>query len=130
MIELISNVWASEVKALVSIVEVVSTIGVEAVKSILLTSKLVFVVSTIGSEGVYVVESILFKAEVAPTIESVAVKSKLFVSTAGVEVVMSPKLISALYSAPVSTIFSVEVVAKASKFSKLVVPSTMGDEDS
>ena len=128
---LVSNVWASVVNAFVSIVEVVSTIGVEAVKSMLLTSKVVPVVSTIGSVGVNVVDSILFKAEVAPTIDSVFVKSKLLVSTIGVEVVISPKLIlgstdcniSVLNSAPVSTIFSVDVVAKASKFSKLVVPS-------
>ena len=45
-------VVAVVVKALTSKLALVSTAGVEAVKSILLTSKLVFVVSTAGSEGI------------------------------------------------------------------------------
>ena len=53
---------------LISKLVFVSTAGVEAVKSILFISKLVLVVSK------------LFKAEVAPTIELFAVKSKLLFS--------------------------------------------------
>ena len=84
-------VVAVVVKALTSKLALVSTTGVEAVKSILLTSKFVFVVSTAGSEGMKLVESKLFKAEVAPIAESVVVKSKVLVSKAGVEVVIFPK---------------------------------------
>ena len=58
------------VKALASKLAVVSTIGVEAVKSILFISKLVLVDS-------------IFKAEVAPTMELFVVKSKLFASSTG-----------------------------------------------
>ena len=52
----------------------------EAVKSRLLISKLVLEESAIGSLGVYVVESTVFKAEVAPIIELLVVKSKLLFS--------------------------------------------------
>ena len=49
-------------------------------KSKLLISKLVVEESTIGSVGVYVVESTVFKAEVAPIMELLVVKSKLLFS--------------------------------------------------
>ena len=57
-----------------------TTADEEAVKSRLLISKLVLEESAIGSLGVYVVESTVFKAEVAPIIELLVVKSKLLFS--------------------------------------------------